>query len=134
MGILFIIVPIFIVVVWAFMIGMIFSPKLRSKFMGHQLKMQKQMLEDNKETIKDINTLSGGIGIQSKRNILDENEEDLRHMTSKQASINAEAIKTTARAFKEGFTGSEPEKVYCKHCGASIDMDSAFCKSCGKKQ
>ena len=133
-NILFIIVPIFMVVMIFFTFGMIFSPKLRSKFMGHQLKMQKQMLEDNKEVLKDINTISGGIGIQSKRDIIDENEEALRHMTSKEASIKAEAVKTTARAFKEGFSGEDTGKVYCKHCGVQIDDDSAFCKKCGNKQ
>ena len=28
----------------------------------------------------------------------------------------------------------ETNKVYCKHCGASIDADSKFCKICGKEQ
>ncbi len=30
----------------------------------------------------------------------------------------------------DGFT--EP-KIYCKHCGASIDADSNFCSNCGKE-
>ena len=26
------------------------------------------------------------------------------------------------------------ETIFCKHCGAKIDADSKFCKSCGKEQ
>ena len=33
----------------------------------------------------------------------------------------------------EGLTEEESD-VYCKHCGASIDSDSTFCKACGRKQ
>ena len=38
------IVPIFIGCMFIFTFGMILSPTLRSKFMGHQLKMQKKIL------------------------------------------------------------------------------------------
>lgn len=41
-------------------------------------------------------------------------------------------ISPKARAIKEGLT--EDETIYCKHCGASIDSDSTFCKKCGKEQ
>ena len=125
-------VPILMVCMMAFGFGMMFSPKLRSKVMGHQLKMQKQMLEDNKEVLQDLGKLSGQIGVKTTKGILDENEEDLRHIATKGADISKDAITTTTRAIKKGLT--EEETVYCKHCGASIDSDSTFCKKCGKKQ
>ena len=132
MQILFFIVPIFIGCIFIFTFGMIFSPKLRSKFMGHQLKMQKRMLEDNKEVIQDLGKLAGGIGVQTTKGIMDENEDDLRHISSKGADIASDGITKTVRAIKKGMT--EDSDVYCKHCGESIDNDSTFCKACGKKQ
>lgn len=132
MQILFIIVPIFMVVIFIFTFGMIFSPKLRSKFMGHQLKMQKRMLEDNKEVIQDLGKLTGEIGVKTTKGIMDENEDDLRHISSKGADIASDGITKTVRAIKKGM--SDAGDVYCKHCGESIDSDSSFCKACGKKQ
>ena len=132
MQILFIIVPIFMVVIFIFTFGMILSPTLRSKFMGHQLKMKKRMLEDNKEVIQDLGKLTGEIGVKTTKGIMDENEDDLRHISSKGADIASDGITKTVRAIKKGM--SDAGDVYCKHCGESIDSDSSFCKACGKKQ
>ena len=117
---------------FVFVLGMMFVPGLRSKFMGHQLKMQKRMLEDNKEVMQDIGKITGEIGVKTAKGVLDENEEDIRHVVGKTADISKDAITTTTRAIKKGLT--EEESVYCKHCGESIDSDSTFCKVCGKKQ
>ena len=40
--------------------------------------------------------------------------------------------KEIAKGIREGL--AEEQTVYCKHCGALIDSDSRFCKSCGKEQ
>lgn len=77
---------------------------------------------------------SGSMGktaINVQKKILDENEETLKEIANKKASINKEAIKTVARSVKDGMS---EEEMYCKHCGASIDSDSKFCKKCGKEQ
>lgn len=132
MGIMFILVPILMVAMLVFMICIMFVPSFRSKFMGHQLKMQKQMLEDNKDVMADIGKISGEIGVKTTKGIIDENEDDIRHVVGKTADIASDGITKTARAIKKGFTEEEP--IYCKHCGASIDSDSIFCKACGKKQ
>ena len=129
---IFVLVPILAVCIFVFVICMMFVPGLRSKFMGHQLKMQKRMLEDNKETIQDIGKITGEIGVKTAKGVLDENEDDIRHVVGKTADISKDAITTTTRAIKKGLT--EDDAVYCKHCGESIDNDSTFCKACGKKQ
>lgn len=133
MEIMFVLVPVFIGCVFVFTFAMMFSPKLRSKFMGHQLRMQKQMLEDNKEVMQDIGKLSGEIGVKTTKGIIDENEEDIRHIATKSADMTKDAITTTTRAIKKGLTEDE-DPVYCKHCGTRIDGDSKFCKKCGKEQ
>lgn len=94
------------VAMFVFVFGMMFNPNLRSKFMGHQLKMQKKMMDDNAELIEELNT--------------------------KGANLSSGGIRTKARAFKEGLDAAG--SIYCKHCGAEIDNDSTFCKACGKKQ
>lgn len=133
MPFMFILVPILMVAMVGFMICMMFVPSFRSKFMGHQLRMQKKMLEDNKDVMADIGKISGEIGVKTAKGVIDENEDDIRHVVNKSADISKDAITTTTRAIKKGFTEEEAD-VYCKHCGASIDSDSTFCKACGKKQ
>ena len=67
---------------------------------------------------------------RSARYIQEQNKEDLQGLASTGAEIRSDAVKTTARAVKEGFS----ETKYCKHCGAKIDVDSRFCKECGGEQ
>jgi len=102
---MFVIVPIFIGLVFVFMIAMIVSPKLIGKIMSSQIKATKYMMDESKEDFKSI--------------------------SDNMAYATKDGIKTTARAIKEGFT---EESVYCKHCGSEIDNDSKFCKKCGKEQ
>ena len=59
-----------------------------------------------------------------------ENRDTLAQLANTKAEIASGAIKTTAQAVREGFTGGT---MFCKHCGAQIDADSKFCKSCGKE-
>lgn len=108
---------------------MIVSPKIRAKWMGRQVKATKYMLEESKDDFTDIATMSSSIAINSKKKVLDNNEDVLRDMASKEASINKEKVKVMTRAVKEGLSG---DKIYCKHCGKEIDDDSQFCKFCGK--
>ena len=72
------------------------------------------------------------VAVNAQNNIINNNEEKLKNISNKTADINKDAIKTTAHAIKEGLT--EDDIIYCKHCGAVIDADSKFCKSCGKEQ
>lgn len=90
------------------------------------------MMDESKDDLADITTTASNIAIKSKKDILNQNEETLKDITIRRASINKETIETTARAIKNGLTKSD--KIYCKHCGKQIDKDSKFCKSCGKEQ
>lgn len=103
---MFIIAPIFIALVFVFVIAQIVSPKFRGKMMSRQIKATKYMMDDSKEDIKNIST--------------------------NMAEATKEGVETTACAIKKGFT--ENESMYCKHCGTKIDKDSKFCKNCGKEQ
>lgn len=84
------------------------------------------------KTMEKTLTKMSKIAINAQKNVLDENEEDLRNISNKSADINSDAIKTVAHSIKEGFT--QNDTVYCKYCGAVIDSDSKFCKKCGKEQ
>ncbi len=88
-----------------FSIVMMFSPKLRGKMMSKQVKATKYMMDESKGDIKNI--------------------------SNEMAYATKDGIRTTVSAIKEGLSENN---VYCKHCGASIDADSKFCKSCGKEQ
>lgn len=124
---MFVIVPIIIACAFVFMIALIFSPKLKGKMMSRQMKAAKYMLDESKEDLKKI----GDISIETRKSILDNNEDALREMVTKQADIAKKGIEITTRAIKDGFSKNV---VYCKHCGAAIDEDSKFCKKCGKEQ
>ena len=104
--ILLIIVPIFIALVFVFVIISTISPKFRGKMMSKQVKSVKYMMDESKDDIESIST--------------------------NMANATKSGIETTARAIKKGFT--DKENIYCKHCGNKIDEDSKFCKICGKEQ
>ena len=102
---MFVIVPVFIGIVFIFVIAMFISPKFRGKMMSRQIKAQKYMMDESKEDLKSISN-------------------DMAYATK-------DGLKTAAGAIKDGFTKSN---VFCKHCGSEIDEDSKFCKKCGKEQ
>ena len=107
---MFVIVPILVAAGFVFVIAMMFSPKLRGKFMSKQVKAMKYMVDESKDDIESITT-----------NMADATKTGIKTTT-----------KAVAEGIKEGFTGEET--IYCKHCGATIDADSTFCKKCGKEQ
>lgn len=104
--VLFIIVPIFIMIVFVFIIIQIISPQFRGKLMSREIKAIKYMVDESKEDLTDIST--------------------------NMANATKEGIKTTTSAIKEGLMSTE--NIYCKYCGTKIDKDSKFCKQCGKEQ
>jgi len=121
-----VVIPALAIGVMVFTFAMLFSPKLRGKFMSKQFKSMRYMMEESKDDFSKI----GNSLIDVKKNILDQNEDALTDMANKEAKIKSVGIKSAAKAIKEGLTENS---VYCKHCGAAIDADSKFCKSCGKK-
>lgn|SRR5574344_1062123 len=131
MGILFDLVPILVVVIFAFSFLMIISPKIRGKFMSRQLKANRYMMENSKKDLEQMGAMAGNLAVNMKKNMLDQNEDILKDMATREANIEKDAIEIKAKAVKEGL---KKDSIYCKHCGQLIDSDSKFCKSCGKEQ
>lgn len=103
--------------------------KMMSRMMKNQMDMMKDMTTgDMGKTLKDLSSTA----IKMKKDILEENEDSLKDIANIEANIQKGAIKTKAGAVKEGFRGDDT--MFCKHCGAIIDADSKFCKECGKAQ
>lgn len=71
------------------------------------------------------------MGVKSAKYIQQENKDDLKDIANTTADITGEAVSKVVRSIKDGL---DDEKMYCKHCGASIDADSRFCNKCGKEQ
>ena len=101
--VVFVIVTIIIVLGIVITFGMLFSPKLRSKFMGAQIKSMKYMIDDNKENLTDITSAMGNISVESRKRILEQNEDTLRELATKQAEINSAGLEEMAKAVKNGF-------------------------------
>lgn len=114
-------------IMFVFIICFAFSSKLQGKMMGKQIKAARHMLDDVQEDLTKI----GGTVINTKKAILDENEEALTDSAIKEANIEKEKIRIRAKALRDGLTGKDV--MYCKHCGEAVDADSKFCKSCGKE-
>lgn len=127
MEIMLFIVPVFAIGIIIFTFAMFLSPKLRGKMMAKQMQSLKHMVNATQDDMAELSSAM----VKTSKKIIDNNEEDLKHISRKKAEINSEALETTARAIKKGFT---EEKIYCKYCGTSIDKDSVFCKNCGQKQ
>lgn len=112
---------------FVFVLLMIFNPKIRSKMMGRQLKATKMILDDNKETIKDIHNLQADIAIESTDNILDKHEKTLEKNMTKMANIGSSSVETTVRAVKQGIKNTKE----CPKCKKYNEEDAKFCKECG---
>ena len=125
--VMFVVIPIFIGIVFIFVLAMVISPKFRGKMMARQVKSVKYMLDESK---KDLEAM-GGTAINVKKNIVDNNEEFLKKISAKEGEIAGFGIEKKVRAIKKGLLEDE---MYCKHCGESIDADSKYCKKCGKEQ
>lgn len=117
--------------VFAFVLMLMFGTKTRSKMLSRQFKSVSDATGMSKGDIESMLTNLQSATINSRKKILEENEDSLKEMADANARINKDAVKTTAKAIKEGLTG---DTIYCKHCGSLIDSDSKFCKSCGKEQ
>ena len=122
----------FSILMFIFVIIQIVSPKARGKMMSKHFKSLKHMTEYAKDDMEDVIENFGNISANAQNNIINQNEDILRNIATKQANINKDAIRTTASAIREGFGSTNT--MFCKHCGSSIDADSKFCKSCGKEQ
>lgn len=127
-----IVVPILTILVFIFTILLIFSPRLRGKFMSRQVKALKNMTDYSKDDMESIIKNLGDVSVNGANNIINQNEDTLKNISQKQARINECAIKMTAHAIKEGLI--DEDKIFCKYCGIEIDKDSKFCKFCGKEQ
>ena len=46
----------------------------------------------------------------------------------------AEAEYVLKKDIAQSVSNGSQNKAYCKECGAEIDVDSKFCKKCGKQQ
>ena len=123
------IIMFFVIFIYAMM--MIFGTKTRSKMIARQMKSLRGATDMSKEDIEEMLTNLSSASINSKKKILDENEDTLKDIKDAEARINKDAIRESAAAIKEGFT---EKGVYCKHCGKLIDKDSKYCKHCGGEQ
>lgn len=132
MGFNFIFIIVLVLVFGTFIIAffMMFSSKFRGKLMSKQIESMKYMTDYSEKDMEKILTKLNQVGINSKKNILDENEDTLKEIADKNADINKDAVKEYAKSIKEGLT----DTIYCKHCGEAIDSDSKYCKKCGKEQ
>ena len=116
------------IIIFGYAMMMIFGTKTRSKMLARQMKSLSGATDMSKEDIEKMLTNLSGASINSRKKILDENEDNLKDIKDAETRINKDAIRETASAVKEGFTG---KGIYCKHCGKTIDKDSKYCKYCG---
>ena len=81
------------------------NPNLQGKMLSSQVKSLKYMMDDSKDTLKNL--------------------------TDDMTDITKDSVEATARAVKKGLT--EEDGVACPHCGEKIDKDSNYCKYCGAR-
>ena len=124
-----IVAVVFVIAVLLILIFVFLSRKMRANFFQRHLEMSKDLLKDNKKSLKEL----AGSAAELQKEILTENEDVLKEVSAKSAEIESVGIEKKAAAFKKGFTADKDTK-FCKHCGAIIEADSIFCKECGKKQ
>jgi predicted Holliday junction resolvase-like endonuclease len=127
----YIVILIIILVLFIAIFSFMNMPKIQSKMLKQNLKSLNEFTKNSKDELIEMNKNMGNISIESQDQILDENEDKLKDIATKEANISKKGVEITARSIKKGLT---EEETYCKHCGKPIDADSEFCKHCGKKQ
>lgn len=137
MDILFYIVPVLFVLVFAYILAMFLSPKFRGKMMSREIKATKHMLDYTKKDLEDLMATTASMGINSEKTILDEHEDTMRSNATRRANINKDGIEITTRAIKSGLA-NDIDKTnntkYCHECGKKISLDAKYCSYCGKEQ
>ena len=72
--------------------------------------------------------------IKLNKHIIEQNKQDLKDISSATGDIASDGVKTIAKSATEGHIEAMDDKKYCKNCGKIIDNDSKFCSHCGTKQ
>ena len=130
LNVIVIIIPILSISIIIFIIAMIFSPQLKGKMMSRQVKSLKHMIGYSKEDLTNLMTSAGELAINAKKQILNNNEHNIKDIIEKSSDLSSIAVEKTARAIKRGL---QNKAIYCHYCGKHIDYDSKFCKHCGKE-
>lgn len=68
------------------------------------------------------------LSIKSTKYIQEQNKDEIKDIVDTTVDISIDSIERVVETIKD------EEQIYCKHCGALIDVDSKFCKKCGKEQ
>ena len=71
--------------------------------------------------------------IKLNKKIIEENKEDLQDLSTTQSEIMSEGVKNISKAAVEGVQEAKDTK-YCMYCGKEINANSRFCQYCGKEQ
>ena len=71
--------------------------------------------------------------IKTQKYILDQNQEELKDISSTSADISSEAITKVTSAVRKGLETPEKTKNFCSNCGAKIEANENFCSHCGSK-
>lgn len=70
--------------------------------------------------------------IKMNKYVLDSNKEDLKDISSTSADISSEGIETVTSAVRESWEKGEKTKNFCSNCGAKVGENENFCSYCGK--
>ncbi len=72
------------------------------------------------------------LNVKTKKYVLDQNKEDLQDISSMSGDIATPGVGKVAGAVKDVF--DDKNSKFCKYCGEKIDNDAIYCDKCGKKQ
>ncbi|MBR2830888.1 hypothetical protein IKE83_00840 [Candidatus Saccharibacteria bacterium] len=86
-----------------FAIAMFFSPKMRGKMIGKQMKATEHMLDAAGDTMVNIAAKNAKI----QRAAMEKSKDDLTAINTMKAETEKEAIKTKAGAVREGLLGEK---------------------------
>lgn len=93
----------FLIIIGSFVVML--NPNLQGKMLSRQVKSLKYMMDDSKDTLKNL--------------------------TDDMADITKDSVEAKARAVKKGFTNEET--ITCPYCKEKVDKDSKYCKHCGNR-
>ena len=98
------------------------------KISSASIKLNKHIIEENKDDLTSISETASDIGIKGSSQALKNNKKSIYEAVD----ANSDSIRKIAEAFD---SKEEPKEYkYCSDCGKKITKEAKFCSFCGKKQ
>ena len=70
--------------------------------------------------------------IKMNKYVIDSNKEDLKHINTTSADIASQGIEKVTSSARKGWDKGDKKMNFCPNCGDRVEENENFCSHCGK--